>query len=115
MADPCIAASSRPTSPSRSTSPPAPTPERSASARSPTATSARLALDELVRIIRPSGIAAIGINAAHFDTTGFGAALDQLVSDGRIRDLRFVEVPIYDDTDLNDPDHVGRVAVFVVA
>lgn len=73
------------------------------------------ALDELVRIIRPSGVAAIGINAAHFDTTGFGAALDQLVSEGRIRDLRFVEVPIYDDTDLNDPDHVGRVAVFVVA
>ena len=73
------------------------------------------ALSELVRIIRPGGRAAIGINAAHFDTTGFGDALDRLVQDGRIRDLQLVHVPIYDGTDLDDPDNVGRVATFTVA
>ncbi len=72
------------------------------------------ALTELVRIIRLGGRAAIGINAAHFDTIGFGDVLDELVRAGLIRDLQLVHVPIYDDTDMDDPDHVGRVATFEV-
>ena len=46
------------------------------------------ALAEVIRIIRPGGRAAIGINAAHFAAAGFGAAFDQLVTDGRIGDAR---------------------------
>jgi SAM-dependent methyltransferase len=72
------------------------------------------ALAEVVRVMRPGGVAALGVNAAHFDDTGFGDALDGLVRAGRIRDLEFVHVPIYADSDPEDPDRVGRVAVFRV-
>jgi SAM-dependent methyltransferase len=72
------------------------------------------ALGEVIRIIRSGGRAAIGINAGHFAAAGFGAALDQLVSDGRIADLQLVDRPIYADSDMNDPDKVAHVAVFTV-
>jgi ubiquinone/menaquinone biosynthesis C-methylase UbiE len=72
------------------------------------------ALAEVVRILRPGALAAIGINAAHFSTFDFGTALDQLVEAGRISDLQLVDVPIYADAPQDDPDRTGHVAVFRV-
>ncbi len=72
------------------------------------------ALIEVIRIVRAGGRAAIGINAAHFVAAGFGAALDQLVRDGRIADLQLIDAPIYAEADMTDPDQVARVAVFTV-
>lgn len=74
-------------------------------------------LVEVIRIVRPGGIVAIGINAAHFASAGFGAAFGELVDAGTIADLRLVDVPIYaapdgSDDDSRDPDRTGRVAVF---
>lgn len=79
------------------------------------------ALHEVVRVMRPDARLAIGVNAAHFTTTGFAAALEAFVAAGRITDLRYVDTPIYlaspDVADLPDPtdlDQIGRVAVFTV-
>lgn len=72
------------------------------------------ALGEVVRIVRPGGCAAIGINAAHFVAAGFGAALDELAREGRVTDLRVIAVPIYTDTDMDDLDRVAHIAVFEV-
>ncbi|MCB1000367.1 MAG: class I SAM-dependent methyltransferase [Ilumatobacteraceae bacterium] len=71
-------------------------------------------LDEVLRIVRPGGVAAIGINAAHFAAAGFGEAFDHLGSSGRIADLRLVDVPIYDGADMTDPDQFAHVALFTV-
>jgi len=86
-------------------------------------------LPEVIRIVRPGGRLAIGINAAHFAAAGFGDAFDGLVAGGRITGLRFVDVPIYDGADTTDttdttepteptepadPDQVAHVAVFEV-
>ena len=72
------------------------------------------ALAEVVRILRPGAIAAIGINAAHFSAFDFGPTLDELVGAGRISGLQLIDVPIYADAQLGDPDQTGHVAVFTV-
>ena len=72
------------------------------------------ALHEVVRLVRPGGRLALGVNAAHFTESGFAEVLDELAADGRITELRFVDVPVYDDTDLDDANRVGRVAVFTI-
>lgn len=72
------------------------------------------ALGEVLRIVRPGGRVAIGINAAHFATAGFGRALDRLVHEGRAVELSLVDVPIYDGADMSDPDQFAHVAVFTV-
>ena len=73
------------------------------------------ALAEVVRIVRPGGRVVLGINAAHFASAGFGLALDELASLGRIADLRLIDTPIYDDSDLHDRDQFAHVAVFTIA
>lgn len=73
------------------------------------------ALVEVVRIVRPGGRIAIGVNAAHFATAGFVAVLDRLVRSGRIGELRLIDVPIYDGGDMSDPDDVAHVAICTVA
>lgn len=73
------------------------------------------ALHEVVRIVHPGGRLAIGINAAHFASAGFGDTLDQLVRAGRISSLELTDVPIYDGGDTDDPDQVAHVATFTVA
>jgi SAM-dependent methyltransferase len=72
-------------------------------------------LDGLLAIVRSGGRCAIGINAAHFASHGFGAAFDRLIGTGRISDLRLVDVAIYADDDRTDPDQYAHVAVFTVA
>ena len=72
------------------------------------------ALTEVIRIVRTGGCAALGINAAHYAAAGFGAALDQLVRDGRIAALQLIDAPIYAEADTTDPDQVAHVAVFTV-
>lgn len=72
------------------------------------------ALGEVLRIVRPGGRIAIGINAAHFATAGFGRALDRLVHEGRAVELSLVDVPIYEGADMSDPDQFAHVAVFTV-
>lgn len=72
------------------------------------------ALAEVLRIIRPGGRAAIGINAAHFVAAGFADALDALGRAGRITDLVLIDVPIYAGANMHDPDQVAHIAVFTV-
>lgn len=69
------------------------------------------ALAEVVRIMRSGGLAAIGINAAHFATVDFGSALEAFERASTITDLQLIDVPIY-ATDESDADHTGRVALF---
>lgn len=53
-------------------------------------------LRELVRIARPGAVLAIGINADHFEASGFAAWFDQATSSGLINHLEIVESPVYD-------------------
>lgn len=72
------------------------------------------ALAAVLRIVRPGGVAAIGINSAHYASAGFAPVLDELVAHGRIAELQLVDVPIYADDDLTDPDRFAHVAVLVI-
>lgn len=72
------------------------------------------ALAEVLRIVRPSGLVAIGINAAHFSAAHFGVALEQLVRTGQVTEFRLIDVPIYDGADMHDADQFARIAVFEV-
>lgn len=71
-------------------------------------------LDEVLRIVRPGGHLAIGINAAHFATAGFGPAFEALATVGRISPVQLVDVPIYEGADLHDPDQFAHIATFDV-
>ena len=72
------------------------------------------ALFEIVRIVRPGGSAAIGINAAHFVAAGFEPVLEQHARHGRIVDLQLIDAPIYAGADMHDPDQFAHIAVFRV-
>lgn len=71
-------------------------------------------LAEVVRIVRPGGLMAIGINAAHFAAARFGAAFEALTDAGRITPVELADVPIYAGADMSDPDQFAHVAVFAV-
>lgn len=73
------------------------------------------ALSEVVRIVRPTGRVAIGINAAHYAAAPFGATLERLADTGRITNLQLIDVPIYDGADMHNPDEVAHVAMFEVS
>lgn len=53
-------------------------------------------LGELVRVARPGAVLAIGINADHFEASGFDAWFAQATSSGLISGLEIVESPVYD-------------------
>ena len=72
------------------------------------------ALDEIIRIVRPGGHVAIGINAAHYTATNFGLFLDEQVATHRITNLELIVAPIYDGADASDPDKIARIATFQI-
>ena len=55
------------------------------------------ALDELVRVLRPSGVAVLSVKPEIWDAMGFGAAFARLSSAGLITDLGWTEELIYGD------------------
>lgn len=70
-------------------------------------------LGELVRMAAPGAVLAIGINADHFDSAGFGAWFHAAVASGSIRDLEIIESPVYDADryEAEDAeDHAGTVS-----
>lgn len=71
-------------------------------------------LAEVVRIVRPGGWAAIGINAAHFAAVPFAETLNQFVDTGRIAHLRLTDKPIYEGAAPEDSDKIARIATFEV-
>lgn len=71
-------------------------------------------LAELVRVMRPGGRAAIGVNAAHFDELGFGAWLDAAAARGAITAYTTTMVPIYEGSNPADPDDMAQVVTFSV-
>ena len=52
---------------------------------------------ELVRLGAPASIFALGINAEHYQSAGFAALLEQLVTDRTIEDLSLVDIPMYEN------------------
>lgn len=71
--------------------------------------------DELIRVAVPGALCVIGINSAHYVNLGFEDRLDFLVNDGQIGQYELVPTPIYDASDLDDPDRVSNVMVWVVS
>jgi predicted TPR repeat methyltransferase len=75
------------------------------------------ALHEIVRIVGPGGRLAIGVNAAHFATTGFAATLDDLVHGRRLADLQLIDMPIYGSAEADafgDLDQLAHIIVGMV-
>lgn len=76
-------------------------------------------IDELLAVSRPGAVLALGVNARHFDDSGFADWFAAAIADGRVRDLEIVEHPIYDEARYSADDaaeHAGStaaVAVFV--
>lgn len=66
---------------------------------------------ELVRIVAPGGVLAIGINAEHFESLGFAELFDRLVGDGAIEPPSFEQVRIYQAADDQWADDLATVAV----
>lgn len=54
----------------------------------------------------------IGINARHFSAKGFDAALGDEAKAGRIRELRFAEHPMYDQSDHPHANDTAKVALY---
>ena len=71
------------------------------------------ALEELLRIARTGALFCLGINGAHFETHGFGAAFATLASEGRISAPDYVDCPVYADGGTHDHADVrALVTVF---
>lgn len=69
------------------------------------------ALPEVIRIMSPNGLAVLSINAAHFETSGFASAFEEL--GGALSSVMFKDVRIYDTTtqDSHSSD-LARLAIF---
>jgi SAM-dependent methyltransferase len=76
------------------------------------------ALPEILRTVRPGGVAALAVNASFFRSAGFADTLGALERDALIADLRLVDVPIYADAAVGssstDLDRVAHVVVCTV-
>jgi ubiquinone/menaquinone biosynthesis C-methylase UbiE len=70
-------------------------------------------LDELWRIAAPGAVCVIGINAAHYESMGFGEKLSADVASGKITGMTTVQVDIY-SAKSSDANHFGDKALVVV-
>ena len=70
------------------------------------------ALGEVLRIARPGALLCLGINGAHFEAHGFGAAFAQLAQAGRITVPEYVDCPVYEGGQHRHGDVRALVAVF---
>ncbi len=68
-------------------------------------------LDELVRLLAPGGVLAVGVNAEHYTARGFAERLDALVERGLIDPPELVQVPIYTAGDDEHADDLANVVV----
>ncbi len=74
-------------------------------------------IDELLAIARAGAVLALGVNGQHFDAAGFGDWFAAATTDGRVRDLEIIELPIYDRSRYSAADaseHAGTVAAVAV-
>ena len=69
---------------------------------------------ELVRVARPGSQCVIGINAGHWDARGFARWFDTAVSSAKITPYEIRPVPVYEASDLTDPDQMSNVVLFTV-
>ncbi|MGI9394611.1 MAG: class I SAM-dependent DNA methyltransferase [Boseongicola sp.] len=73
------------------------------------------ALDELVRVMRPNGVAAFSVKTEIWDELGFGAALDRLSGASLIAESSWSVEPIYGDPAKAPDGHgddTGRIVRF---
>lgn len=73
------------------------------------------ALDELVRVMRPDGVAVFSVKPEIWDALGFGVTLDRLTGAGLITDLRWSEELVYGDPAKAPDGHgddTGRIVHF---
>ncbi len=68
------------------------------------------AIDQLVSLVRPGGLLALGVNEAFYARADFGQHFDQMVSGGFITEPELVQVPLYDPA-VADHDHVDDTAL----
>lgn len=68
------------------------------------------AIDQLVSLVRPGGLLALGVNKAFYARADFGAHFEQMASARFITEPELVEVPVY-DPDVADHDHVDDTAL----
>ncbi|NCF52958.1 methyltransferase domain-containing protein [Gammaproteobacteria bacterium] len=71
------------------------------------------ALDELWRVAAPGAVCVIGINAAHYESAGFGEKLAADAANGRITSPETVEVTIYSAA-AGSSDHADDKASVVI-
>ena len=69
-------------------------------------------LPELLRVTRPGALFVCGCIPAVFDGMGFGSALAILNAQGRISDLSFRDIPIYEGKDHPHAADRGLVMIF---
>ena len=70
-------------------------------------------LNELWRIAAPGAVCVIGINAAHYESMGFGEKLSADVASGKITAMTSTETDIY-SAESADSDHAGDKALIVI-
>jgi len=70
------------------------------------------ALGEVLRVARPGALLCLGINRAHFEAHGFGAAFARLAGAGRITAPDHVDCPIYEEGAHDHGSVRALVAVF---
>lgn len=69
-------------------------------------------LPELLRVTRSGGLFVCGCIPAVYDGMGFGSALAVLNAEGKIGDLSFRDIPIYEGADHAHANDRGLVIVF---